>query len=420
MKALVLSLLVASMALPVTVCLQSVQARSSVVAIKLPKLKQQSSKQQKEYIALQAVAEGRDPFPTVQLPDAFGFNLQRNPGTSADAPWVKQAGAKLVRLPMMWWTVEKVKGTYNFAEFDRIFAAFRQQGLRPVICLGFGNDLYGEAWAVRTPEALAAFSRFASAAASRYKADNVIWEIWNEPNLSSFWKPQSNVQEYMTLVRNVVPAIRTADPTALIIGPALANTTTPFMADCIKTGLLQLVDGIAVHPYQPKTFPEAMANDLNTLRGWIKRYGPTDREVPVLFTEWGYPTAGRSETERASLLIREALLGLMHNIPVNIWFNFREKPVGCPAGSSCYGIITNNYVPGLPYTQFKAFAEQLAGYKFIERIPSPDSSVYCLLLGNGQRFKVVAWTTQTTATPTVALSNGVTIPLSTMPVIRDL
>jgi hypothetical protein len=377
-------------------------------------------------LAFQEESSQRDSFPSSQLSDSFGFNLQKNSGTINDADWVESAGSKLVRLPMMWWEVETRSGQYDFSSYDPIMESFRKQGIRPVICLAFGNPLYGDSWSVRGPNAIAAFANFAQAAAARYRANDVIWEIWNEPNLASFWRPQGSDIEYMALLRATVPAIRQADPTALVIGPALANTTTPFLAACIRAGLLDLVDGVSVHPYQAKLYPEALANDLHTLSGWIQRYKPADRTIPILFTEWGYSSASRTELERGNFLIREALVGVMNGIPVNIWFNFRNKPGDCNSTSVCYGILSNDFIPFPAYERFSAFSKDLAGFKFSTRLEMGNKNVYCLLFVKGDARKLVAWTTElyndsngSTANNivSVTLPNGIHTELSGTPAI---
>jgi hypothetical protein len=335
----------------------------------------------------------RDPFPKVQLQNSFGFNLQLNSGTINDISGVKAAGSNLVRFPMMWWNVEKVPGHYDFSSFDAILQAFKDQGVRPVVFLAFGNPLYGDSYSVRGADAIAAFARFAYAAAERYQSNDVIWEIWNEPNLSSFWRPKGDYTEYMALLQATVPAIRQADPTALIIGPALSNTVTPFMASCIRAGILGLVDGVSIHPYQGAKYPEALENELKGLQGWIKKYKPIDKQVPVVFTEWGYSTPIKNDFDRGNFLIREALFGLNHNIPINIWYNFRD-PVQCNAPKNCWGILANNSAPSPVYNLFQAFAKALDGYRYVSQTDMNNKNIHCLLFTNGTNQKLVAWTSE--------------------------
>ena len=47
----------------------------------------------------------------------------------------------------------------------------------------------------------------------------MLWEIWNEPNIS-FWSPKPDAQQYTTLALAACKAIREAEPGATIIAPA--------------------------------------------------------------------------------------------------------------------------------------------------------------------------------------------------------
>ena len=51
--------------------------------------------------------------------------------------------------------------------------------------LDYGNRLYDHGQAPRSDSARAAFARFAAAAARHFRGQGVIWEIWNEPNISA-------------------------------------------------------------------------------------------------------------------------------------------------------------------------------------------------------------------------------------------
>src|SRR5579872_2041961 len=53
-------------------------------------------------------------------------------------------------------------------------------------------------------------------------ADVQLRETWNEPN-GGFWRPRTNVEDYIPLAQAVGEAIRLADPQASYIGPAFAG-----------------------------------------------------------------------------------------------------------------------------------------------------------------------------------------------------
>jgi hypothetical protein len=90
------------------------------------------------------------------------------------------------------------------------------------------------------------------------------WEIWNEPNTTTYWKsgglrPEtdvqielSEVQNYVTLLNASYDALKAADPSAVILGGSLAGCDFDYLAKMYQLGAKY--DGLAVHPY-PKANP---------------------------------------------------------------------------------------------------------------------------------------------------------------------
>ena len=67
------------------------------------------------------------------------------------------------------------------------------------------------------------YARFVSAAAQRYASLGVTtWEIWNEPNVSTFWYPRPDPEGYTALLVRASAAIQAVDPNATIISGGLA------------------------------------------------------------------------------------------------------------------------------------------------------------------------------------------------------
>ena len=85
------------------------------------------------------------------------------------------------------------------------------------------------------------------------------WQIWNEPNLSSFWSPAVDPVAYGALMLATAPAIRAVDPDAQILLAGLVGHEDERQADEHRArflrelygvaGVTQTFDGIAIHPY---------------------------------------------------------------------------------------------------------------------------------------------------------------------------
>ena len=126
----------------------------------------------------------------------------------------------------------------------------------------------------------------------------MLWEIWNEPN-GNFWSPKPDAQQYTALALATARAIREADPQATIIGPASSGFPWEFLETFLKSGVLEDLDAVSVHPYrEPNRPPETAAADYQKLRTLIARYAPPARQdrIPILSGEWGYSTWKRGVT----------------------------------------------------------------------------------------------------------------------------
>ena len=134
--------------------------------------------------------------------------------------------------------------------------ALRARGLRAIYILDYRNPLYGNP--ETTEEGREAYARWAAASARHFQGRNVIWEIWNEPNVG-FWKGNGKLNspqfadDYVTLVKKTVPAMRAADPDCYILGGSVSclwRDSFKWVEEAFKQGLLQTgINALSVHPY---------------------------------------------------------------------------------------------------------------------------------------------------------------------------
>ena len=104
---------------------------------------------------------------------------------------VADVGVKWVRIQSGWARTEKEKGVYSFDWLDSIVDNLVDRGLKPWICLCYGNGLYNERAAKvfgavgcppQTDEECAAWSRYVTAVVKRYTGKVDWYEVWNEPD----------------------------------------------------------------------------------------------------------------------------------------------------------------------------------------------------------------------------------------------
>lgn len=255
---------------------------------------------------------------------------------------IAAAGFKFIRMDVSWQATERIKGTYDWSSYDELTANLEKRGIRPMYILCYSNSLYedsvkfsdtltGEQYkdvaSPQHPESISAFSHWAAAAAEHFRGRNIIWEIWNEPNVS-YWRPSADMDQYMTLTKETSKAIRKVDPDAVIIGPASSLIPLPFLESCMAAGLLEFVDAVSVHPYRDYAMsPETAGTDYRDLRKLIKQYEHAGKKnFPVINSEWGYASAdkGVSLEKQAAFSVRMQLSDMLNGIPVSIWYDWKN------------------------------------------------------------------------------------------------
>jgi hypothetical protein len=226
-----------------------------------------------------------------ELPQ-FGVNTHR--GRNPDAVNVRlvaEIRARTVRFDIPWIELE-TEGQYNFGPYDDLINRLRQSGKSIVLLLAYGHPDHSDGRAAngyplppRTSEQRAAYARYAAAVAQRYHGTDIVYEIWNEPNLTLFWPPTPDATAYEKLLAESAQAIRSIDPAATIISAGLANVNDPaeFLRAMTKVGTPGGISGISFHPYR-QDGPENSLYDIAEFeKAAIGRF-----DLPLWITEWGY------------------------------------------------------------------------------------------------------------------------------------
>ena len=357
-----------------------------------------------------AAKSGEIPEPV--LPAGVGVNIHFVTGRAKDLDLIAAAGFKFVRMDFHWEGIETRKGEYHWAGYDELLANLEKRGLRAVLILDYSHHLYeesvtspnpitGEAHkniaSPQHPESIAAFARWAAAAAKHFQGRHVLWEIWNEPN-GNFWSPKPDAQQYTALALATARAIREADPQATIIGPASSGFPWEFLETFLKSGVLEDLDAVSVHPYRsPQTPPETAASDYEKLRAMIERYATPAKKgrIPILSGEWGYSThtRGVSLETQAAFAARQQLANLLDGVPLSIWYDWQNDSTDPNENEHNFGTVLPDLTPKPAYVAIQTLTRELSGYRITRRLVLPNDEDYVLLCtGQGGRQKLAAWT----------------------------
>ncbi len=353
------------------------------------------------------------------LDRGLGVNIHFTDPRPGEIEMIADAGFRWVRMDFVWEATEKTPGRYDFSAYDRLLDSLQPFDLGALLILDYGNQLYDNGAPPRTENTRRAFADWAGAAARHFAGRRVIWEIYNEPNNKMFWRPQPDVNEYVALALAVGRAFRAAAPNEKLIGPA-TGIDFPFLEACFKAGLLDYWTAVSVHPYR-QTDPEEAANDYCRLRKMIERYKtPTGRgservspttlassnaEIPIISSEWGYSSVwrGMSDEKQGALLAREMLTNLANDIPISIWYDWRDDGADANEPEHHFGLVRNAYhadrdqvFEAKPaYLAAKALAVFLDGHAYQRRLAVGSDSDYILVFSKGDELRFAAWTTST-------------------------
>lgn len=370
--------------------------------------------------------------PNAIIPEGVGVNIHFVQGHQKDLDLIAAAGIKFVRMDFTWEWIEGKKGEYNWSPYDELVSNLEKRGLRAIFILDYSHSQYEEQVETRNgvtqkperntaspqhPESIAAFVKWAAASAKHFHGKKIIWEIFNEPN-GFFWKPKPDAPQYTTLALATAKAIRAAQKDATIIGPATAGLPLDYIETFLRSGILEFIDGVSVHPYREGA-PETAGGEYKKLRELIDRYAPKSKrgKIPILSGEWGYTsrTGGVSLETQACNAARQQLFNLLEGIPLSIWYDWKNDGEDPSEGEQNFGTVAHDLKPKPAYLALQTLTRALSGCR-IERLwPTERKDDFILVCSDkNSAKKIAAWTTGEPHTISI-LSPKLEIQLEPMP-----
>jgi hypothetical protein len=375
-----------------------------------------------------------------------------------------QNGSTIMRLLVHWNTTAPSRPSSPSDPFDQ---AYRFDDVDEAVRSAQANDLEvmitisgTPRWANRgktpnvAPTRMSDLQNFARAIASRYSGRNKgvpfvrFWSIWNEPNLTTFLKPQFNAKgksvapaTYAKLAAAGIAGIKSGNPLAKVAigetsargrdkrvkGVSDSHSPGKFAELVAKANRRLRFDGWAHHPYpfNPNSAPSQVVKWPNVslaslprlqrgLRKWFKR-----RNVDVWVTEYGHQTRpqdrlGVTYSTQATYIKRAIDITRRFSfVPMFIWFVYQDSP-GQPWESGLYTSSGSAKAPSPTrfQTSAKAIDARNAVYSFPARTASPLVNVaarkFCVANDAGTPIEVT-WRVQSRST--VVGSGTQTVPL---------
>jgi hypothetical protein len=345
--------------------------------------------------------EGIETNPAV--PEAVGVNIHFTDPRPGEMEMLAASGVRWVRTDFSWDRIEKARGQYDFADYDRLIVALEANGIRPLFILCYANPLYDGGMSPHSEDGRQAFANWVAASLRHFQGRGILWEMYNEPNVG-FWRPKPNVDDYIQLALAVGETMFYTAPGETYIGPATSGIDLTFLEACFKAGLLNYWSAVSVHPYRQQD-PETSAEGYRNLRVLIAKYTPAGRRIPIISSEWGYSSTwdwrGMSEEKQGELLVREWLTNLSNDVPLSIWYDWRDDSADPANPEFHFGTVhfpyrgpqRPVYSPKPAYSSMQSITTLLNGFRFDKRLSVSGPEDYVLLFKKGDNVRLAAWST---------------------------
>ena len=311
-------------------------------------------------------------------------------------------GAKWARLQTGWARCETTEGVYDFAWLDEVVDAVIAAGVKPWFNVGYGNRLYSpdaphESAVGQVPlydgeRGVKGWESFLRALGQRYKDRIEQWEIWNEPNISSFWHPKhkSSPVEYAKLVEISARAIRQTHPKAQIAA-CISGMSPDWIEKCLQAGMGPHIHIFSIHPYNRELIPELnYASTIARIRSVLSRLAP---HVRLWQGECGAPaqTTGHHDTwmrlwnmnerNQAKWVVRRIMLDLFLDLDLAQYFHLcdlMEAPYRQANGQERPPVMLG-LLHGKTYTPKLAYAAMQSLATLLDDQAAAEPGYYCAL-----------------------------------------
>jgi hypothetical protein len=276
---------------------------------------------------------------------------------------VASAGIGSIRDEIYWSEVERFPGRLEMPPaWTRFVDGAVQRNIAPLLVLDYGNDHYDGGDKPRSDAAIAGFVRFATFVARQFRGQVHMYEVWNEWAGPLGHTTAGRKADYVQLLRRVAPALKEVDPSITVIADGILGDPPDkhIIADTVQSGILDLVDGIAPHPYVYNTgfdhTPDAWAERLERTETLLK--AQAGKPVPLYVTETGWPTVrdGIDRQRAADYVTRMALLArTIPEVRGVWWYELSDSGEDVQNDQENFGLVDDALRPKPAYRAVEAF-----------------------------------------------------------------
>ena len=263
------------------------------------------------------------------------------------------AGIGWLRCDVCWNYCATSSGTWSWGQIDNVFASAESHGIRLLPILRGTNPVTGgEAY-----DDLDAWCEFVRQFTTRYQGRLCAVEIWNEPDISTFWT--GTATQFATLVQRSYAAIKAIDPSITVVLGGVTAGGTDFLSSLYSNGVKNYCDAVAYHPYVWPHAPDeewrtgnifsgytyhSFVRNINAVQSIMSSNG--DGSKPLWLTEVGWPSGGNngvSEAQQAAYLTNAVSIAFANGVEKFFAYELKAPETDASDPESFFGILHSDY-----------------------------------------------------------------------------
>jgi hypothetical protein len=305
---------------------------------------------------------------------------------------MRMTGFAACRFDLTWSRVQPEANVYNWETYDRIFAEFVRNGVRPLPLIAYGTkwattgDPNAKDWHEwhNAPPRTDAYTGFLRSVVGRYGKYTKYWEIWNEPDIA-FWL--GTAEQYAELFNASVQTIRAADPQAKVMNGGFSETKRrPDFIPQFLSLITSRPDIYAYHSHGPLPNLVRAAEDT---QGYLKKAGWDG--VAIWLNEAGFSsTRGATEAQQAMALVKKMTYAPAVGATGYVWYDLRNDGTDPNENEHNFGLLRNDFIPKAGLVAANTTMTALEGKRFLKRLDLGQGR-YGLLFAKGNEQTLVYW-----------------------------
>ncbi|MCX5702404.1 MAG: beta-galactosidase [Candidatus Omnitrophica bacterium] len=215
---------------------------------------------------------------------------------------MKESGVGWVRMDFLWSDIEPEASKFEFAKYDYIVDLLSENNIHILGLLNYSADWASTCGKWNCPPLdNNLFTNYAVKIVQRYKGKIKHWEVWNEPDSSTYWTDQDSLKSYCILLKDVYIALKEVDPDCKILNGGLANGIAS-VNHLYDNGAKGYFDILNLHFFESPLNPDA-----------IKRV--------IVFPKLAYKVMARNQDGDKKIWITEiGCPGVKRGLKVNNWW----------------------------------------------------------------------------------------------------